>query len=72
MTLMATEKPTQRIKWYALTSGCWHTESWDMVIERKSNGWALREPERSIKTGFRTLADARSWAQDWRDGKVRP
>lgn len=58
-----------RIRWEFLCSGCWHTESWDMILERRSGEWVLFEGGRQVKI-FPKLQEAKSWAQNWRDGKV--
>ncbi|MER7361883.1 hypothetical protein [Nonomuraea wenchangensis] len=77
MTLMATEKLTFQF----LSPGCWVTTGWDLLLERLEDGWCVKEPgwaiasgagSRIVKRGLVSKKAAHAWAQDWRDGKVRP
>ena len=77
MTLMAAEKITFQFH----SPGCWVRSDWSILLERLEDGWCVKEPgwaiasgqrSRIVKRGLASLNEARTWVQDWRDGKVRP
>lgn len=60
----------RKVTFEFLSPGCWVTPDWGLILERLTDGWAVKDTGRFVKRGLASKHQAYSWAQDWINGRV--